>query len=231
MRAGRDGDGIGERSRHVRDTFIRVRTPRRVARWCRAAGTARSPASLQAGLLLIRCRRKAPATGSKPRVCRVYRSRSRRSRAAQDRRHRRGIRRRRCGVPHPAAVRGGPRRPARHRHRRRVRLAVVESEAGGGPPVRREGHRRGRVGGSPRASSTRTRPGGRSYGRAWTGVAATLALVAAAEDAERRLDSGAATLEDDEATTTTSTAERRRGEAIAWRKGDRAPGEKPETGA
>ena len=33
-------------------------------------------------------------------------------------------------------------------------------------------------------------------------AAATLALVAAAEDAERRLDSGAATLEDDEATTT-----------------------------
>ena len=66
-------------------------------------------------------------------------------------------------------------------------------------------------------------PRGKIIWKGVDGVAATLSLVAAAEDAERRLDSGAATLEDDEATTTTSTAERRRGEAIAWRKGTVRP--------
>ena len=62
-------------------------------------------------------------------------------------------------------------------------------------------------------------PRGKIIWRGVEGVAATLALVAAAEDAERRLDSGAAVLDDDDG----AGPHDRRGESIAWRRGTVRP--------
>ena len=68
-------------------------------------------------------------------------------------------------------------------------------------------------------------PRGKIIWRGVEGVAATLALVAAAEDAERRLDSGAAVLDDDDDVRDGggTNAHVRRGESIAWRRGTVRP--------
>ena len=63
-------------------------------------------------------------------------------------------------------------------------------------------------------------PRGKIIWRGVEGVAATLALVAAAEDAETRLDSGAAVLDDDD---DGGGPHDRRGESIAWRRGTVRP--------
>ena len=108
-----------------------------------------------------------------------------------------------------------------------TRAPNVASKAGGGAPVRREGHRRRARPASPRASSTRTRRGERSYGGA-----SRASRPRSRSWPRRRMPRGgstrgAAVLDDDDG----AGPHDRRGESIAWRRGTVRPAKKPQAGS